>query len=88
MSATLRRFWQYFTHYKLILLGVAVLVIATTYIQVVTPDLLGQAVDCYITPATTQAFHVGESHDRFARTADGWKLTSRRWVELFGRATS
>jgi len=36
-------------------------------------------------PATTAPFNVGEDHDRFARTVQGWKFVSRRWVELFAR---
>jgi hypothetical protein len=36
-------------------------------------------------PATTQPFSVGEDHDRFVRTEQGWKLVSRRWLELFTR---
>jgi len=36
-------------------------------------------------PATTAPFNVGEDHDRFARTGQGWKFVSRRWVELFAR---
>ena len=36
-------------------------------------------------PATTLPFDVGEDHDRFVRTADGWRFASRRWVELFAR---
>ncbi len=55
VSVTLLRFWHYFGAYKLILLIVAVLVVISTYIQVLMPDLLGQAVDCYLTPATQQA---------------------------------
>lgn len=55
-GATLLRFWSYFSKYRLVLLLVAVLVIASTYIQVLVPDLLGQAVDCYLTPATATAF--------------------------------
>ena len=35
--------------------------------------------------ATTLPFNVGEDHDRFVRTGDGWRLVSRRWVELFAR---
>jgi hypothetical protein len=35
--------------------------------------------------ATTLPFSVGEDHDRFVRTAQGWKFVSRRWVELFSR---
>src|SRR6476646_10326925 len=56
VGATLARFWSYFSKYRLILVVVGVLVVASTYMQVLTPNLLGQAVDCYITPATRQAF--------------------------------
>jgi hypothetical protein len=35
--------------------------------------------------ATTLPFSVGEDHDKFIRTADGWRFVSRRWVELFAR---
>jgi SnoaL-like domain len=36
-------------------------------------------------PATTAPFSVGEDHDRFVRTEEGWRFVSRRWVELFAR---
>jgi len=35
--------------------------------------------------ATTVPLQVGEDHDRFVRTPEGWRLASRRWVELFSR---
>ena len=35
--------------------------------------------------ATTQPFSVGEDHDRFVRTEEGWRFVSRSWVELFPR---
>ena len=35
--------------------------------------------------STTVPYSVGEDHDRFVRTEQGWKLVSRRWVELFAR---
>ncbi len=35
--------------------------------------------------ATTLPWNVGEDHDRFLRTANGWRLVSRRWVNLFTR---
>ena len=35
--------------------------------------------------ATTLQWMVGEDHDRFVRTEHGWRLVSRRWVELFTR---
>jgi ATP-binding cassette subfamily B multidrug efflux pump len=58
---TLARFWRYFRQYSHVLLGVALLVVVSTYLQVRIPDLLGQAVDCYLTPATQAALlqHAG-----------------------------
>jgi hypothetical protein len=35
--------------------------------------------------ATALPWMVGEDHDRFVRTGHGWRLVSRRWVELFTR---
>lgn len=35
--------------------------------------------------STTVPFSVGEDHDRFVRTEQGWRFVSRRWVELFAR---
>ena len=61
ISGTLIRLWRYFGLYWFVLVAVAVLVISTTYMQVITPDLLGQAVDCYLTPATTKAFTGGNT---------------------------
>ncbi len=51
-SATLARFWVYFKKYWFVLLAVVVLVVVTTYMQVLTPNLTGQVVDCFLTPAT------------------------------------
>ena len=33
--------------------------------------------------ATTLPYRVGEDHDRFVRTKDGWRFLQRRHVELF-----
>lgn len=41
VGSTLRRFWKYFSTHKLMLLIVAVLVVVTTYMQVLTPQLIG-----------------------------------------------
>ena len=55
-SATLGRLLRLFGRFWPMLIAVAVLVVAGTYIQVLTPDLVGQSVDCYLTPATTSRF--------------------------------
>ncbi len=52
-SETLRRFGGYFKPYWFILLLAGLLIIFSTWSQVLTPDLTGQAVDCYITPAVS-----------------------------------
>jgi ATP-binding cassette subfamily B multidrug efflux pump len=51
-GATLARFWQYFKRYWYMLILVLVLMVISTWAQVLTPELIGQTVDCYITPAT------------------------------------
>ncbi len=52
-SETLRRFARYFRPFWFMLLGAALLIIVSTWTQVTAPDLLGQAVDCYIAPAVS-----------------------------------
>lgn len=55
VGATLLRFWTYFRKYWWALLILAALIIVTTYMQVLMPSLLGQAVDCYLVPGTVRA---------------------------------
>ena len=50
VSATLRRFGRYFAPYWLVLIVTLVLMVGNAWVQVITPELLGQAVDCYFTP--------------------------------------
>ena len=56
VSATLGRLTRYFRPYWPALVGVALLIIAGTYTQVRAPELIGQAVDCYLTPAVASRF--------------------------------
>lgn len=58
LGSTLGRFWVYFSKYWYILVAVLALVITSTWFQVLIPDLTGQAVNCYLTPATQQAFNL------------------------------
>ena len=53
---TLARFGQYFKPYWPALVGVVLVVVAATWTQVITPDLTGQVVDCYLTPAAASSF--------------------------------
>ena len=55
VGATLSRLGRYFGKYTLVLLLVAGLIVATTWAQVAAPELIGQATDCFISPAIAQA---------------------------------
>jgi ATP-binding cassette, subfamily B, multidrug efflux pump len=62
VSETLKRLWVYFRHYAWLLLIVGVLIVISTYMQVLIPDLTGQAVDCYLGPyaaASAEGFDFG-----------------------------
>jgi ATP-binding cassette subfamily B protein len=68
-GATLARFWQYFKNYWYVLVLVLALVIVSTWAQVITPELIGQTVDCYLTPAAASSFgNVGEQATTNAQT--------------------
>ncbi len=53
VGATLGRFWYYFRQRWYALALVMVLMVITTWVQVVGPDLTGQAVDCYLFPSAS-----------------------------------
>ncbi len=55
VSATLRRFAAYFKPYWPQYLLVLLLMVVGTWSQVIAPRLLGQAVDCYFTPAAASS---------------------------------
>lgn len=50
-GTTIRRLAGYFKPYWFMLIGVLLLMILNAWTQVLTPELSGQAVDCYLTPA-------------------------------------
>jgi len=56
LGETLARFGQYFAPYWYMLVLVGALVITSTWMQVTTPDLIGQVVDCYLAPAAASSF--------------------------------
>ena len=56
MNATLGRLGRLFGPFWPMLLLVLLLVVGSTYVQVVTPELIGQSVDCYLAPATADLF--------------------------------
>jgi ATP-binding cassette subfamily B protein len=53
VSATLRRFGQYFGVYLGGVVAALVLIVIATWTSVITPDYIGQAVDCYLFPQST-----------------------------------
>jgi ATP-binding cassette, subfamily B, multidrug efflux pump len=55
LGVTLRRFGEFFKPYWFMLVLVALLVILVTWAQVTAPKLIGQTVDCYLTPGLSQA---------------------------------
>ncbi|MBP7962867.1 MAG: ABC transporter ATP-binding protein [Caldilineaceae bacterium] len=54
VGATLARLGKYFGSYAFVLFLVAGLIVATTWAQVAAPELIGQATDCFISPAIAQ----------------------------------
>ncbi len=52
VGATLARFWAYFGKFWYVILTVIALVILSTWFQVLIPQLTGQAVNCFLAPAT------------------------------------
>ena len=72
-SKTLQRIGGYFRPYWYIMLVVAILMFASTYMQVLIPDLTGQAVDCYLTPfLATESMNseLGQMMEKFAPQAE------------------
>src|SRR5438093_11982998 len=59
VGETLSRLARYFAPFWPALLGVAALVVVGTYTQVRSPELIGQSVDCYLTPAIAGRFATG-----------------------------
>ena len=59
VSATLARFWPYFKPRWFALIIVLILLITVTWTQVFSPELFGQAVDCFFYPQTTCWFQPG-----------------------------
>src|SRR3989304_2060422 len=58
-GATLVRLAQYFRPYTLVVIPAAILIVASTWTQVTAPQLIGQAVDCYLMPAATERLTAG-----------------------------
>lgn len=57
VSATLARLAAYFKPYWWALVLVALLMLVNTWTQVITPDLTGQVVDCFLVPRATNCWY-------------------------------
>ena len=57
LSDTLGRFAGYFKPYWWAMLLVAIFIVTSTWTQVVNPDLVGQVVDCYVTPIAASSLN-------------------------------
>jgi len=57
VSVTLGRLGAYFRPFWPALVGVALFVIVSTYAQVLSPALIGEAVDCYLVPAPARCWY-------------------------------
>jgi len=86
--ATLARLWTYFKRYWPLLLLVVALVVAGTYMQVLTPKLTGQAVDCYLTPATQWLLGGGASAGSPGMPATATTSTNCWYAHLGPEATT
>ncbi len=69
VRSTLARFWQQFRGRRLLLLGVLVMAIFSAWSQVITPNLLGQTVDCYLVPYGQQQISAEEQMEPGAAQA-------------------
>jgi ATP-binding cassette subfamily B multidrug efflux pump len=63
VGATLARLWGHFRSYSHVLIAIGGLIVLSTYLQVTIPELLGQAVDCYLTPAMVSSFSQASGTD-------------------------
>lgn len=54
VNTTLKKFGRYYKSYWLALIVVAVALVGGVYMQVQIPFLIGQGIDCYLTPYVTQ----------------------------------
>ncbi|MCL4264272.1 MAG: ABC transporter ATP-binding protein/permease [Anaerolineae bacterium] len=61
VSGTLKRFGAYFRPYWLPLLIVLAAIIVSTWMQVRIPYLIGQAIDCYLTPYASRVALTGNT---------------------------
>ena len=74
LSETLARFGYYFRAQWPVLVLAGLLIVVSTWTQVTNPELIGQVVDCYLTPAAVSAFgsFPGAGSEANARPSNCW----------------
>lgn len=88
VGETLGRIWVYFRRYTLSLLMVAALIIGGTYMQILIPDLTGQAADCYLGPYVAQLAARGGDGSTPATLPEGVDLQAFQGSEAADAAFS
>lgn len=88
VGETLGRIWVYFRRYTLSLLVVAALIIGGTYMQILIPDLTGQAADCYLGPFVAQLAARGGDGSAPAALPEGVDLQAFQGSEAASAAFS
>jgi ATP-binding cassette subfamily B protein len=76
LSNTLSRLGGYFGKFWYMLLFVLVLIMISTWTQVITPELTGQATDCFLVPLGSQFASVGN----FGQTTQSNNSASACWL--------
>lgn len=82
LGATLKRFWSYFRAQWPILLLVLFLLIVSTWAQVINPELIGQTVDCYLTPVASNAMQLPEGQMQRNAQSNCWLADQGRSADL------
>jgi ATP-binding cassette subfamily B multidrug efflux pump len=82
VGKTLGRLASYFKPFWPVLILVLVLILINTYSQVITPELTGQSVDCYLTPATENRLASQTAQiPGFAAQASTAKTSTNCWFD-------
>jgi ATP-binding cassette subfamily B protein len=84
VSETLARFGRYFRPFWPMLVLVGLLIIGSTWTQVMTPDLIGQVVDCYLAPAAASSFgsFPGAAQDAGELASQCWRARDPAELDL------
>ncbi len=88
VGATLARFGSYFKPFWPQLLLVVAFMLASTWAQVTAPDLIGQIVDCYLTPAVTSQFAGGPGLPGLPGAGQTTQASNCRFPDALGLTTN